>query len=89
MNLDIENISSKKQPFRRSIYKVINDSYFEETKLFPTEFLNQCIIIPNEPQNIPSEFKVASNGYGKGVVYTSGYDPTKGFRWYKGNIKYQ
>ena len=41
MNLDIENISSKKQPFRRSIYKVINDSYFEETKLFPTKYLDQ------------------------------------------------
>ena len=41
MNVDIENIASKKQPFWRSIYAVIDDSLFEETKLFPTTFLNQ------------------------------------------------
>ena len=41
MNADIENIASKKQPFWRSIYEVIDDSYFEETKLFPTTFKKQ------------------------------------------------
>ena len=59
MNVDIENISSKKQPFWRSIYEVIKNSYFEDTILFPTKNLNQCRNIPNEPQNIPSEVKAA------------------------------
>ena len=27
-NLDIENIASKEQPFWRSMYEVIDDSYF-------------------------------------------------------------
>ena len=38
MNVDIENIASKKQQFWRPIYKVIENLYFEETKLFPTIF---------------------------------------------------
>ena len=38
MNLDIENIANKKQPFWRPIYEVIENSYFEETKLFPIFF---------------------------------------------------
>ena len=59
MNVDIENIASIKQPFWRSIYEVIDDSYFEVVKLFPTTFLNQCKNNPNEPQNIPSEVKAA------------------------------
>ena len=42
MKVDIQNIASKKQPFWRPIYEVIENSYFEETKLFPTIFLNQC-----------------------------------------------
>ena len=29
MNVDIENIASTKQPFWKSIYEVIYDSYFE------------------------------------------------------------
>ena len=29
---------SRKQPFWRPIYEVIENSYFEETKLFPTTF---------------------------------------------------
>ena len=35
----------------------IENSYYEETKLFPTTFLNQCRNNPNEPQNIPNEIK--------------------------------
>ena len=54
MKLDIENISSKKQSFWRPIYEVIENSYFEETKLFPTKIFNQCRNNPNEPQNIPN-----------------------------------
>ena len=38
MNVDIENIASKKQPFWGPIYEVIENSYFEGTKLFPTIF---------------------------------------------------
>ena len=45
MNLDIENIASTNQQFCRSIYEVIDDSYFKVVKLFPTPFLNQCKII--------------------------------------------
>ena len=41
MNVDIENIASKKQPFWRSIYEVIDESYFRVVKLFPTKVLNQ------------------------------------------------
>ena len=59
MNVGIENISSKKQPFWRPIYEVIENSYFEETKLFPTNFLNQCRNNPNEPHNISNEIKEA------------------------------
>ena len=81
MNVDIENIVSKKQPFWRSIYEIIDDSYFEVVKLFPTTFLNQCRNDPNEPQNIPSEVKEAfKNGFGTWVECTSGYDPPKGVR---------
>ena len=57
LNVDIKNIASKKQPFWRSIYEVIDDSYFEATRLFPSTFLNQCRNNPNEPHNIPSEIK--------------------------------
>ena len=32
MNVDIDNIASKKQLFWRPIYEVIENSYFEETK---------------------------------------------------------
>ena len=49
MNVDIENIVSKKQQFWRPIYEVIEDSYFEETKLFLTNVLNQCRNNPNKP----------------------------------------
>ena len=49
MNLDIENIASKKQPFWRPIYEVIKNSYFEERILFPTTFLKQC---RNNPINL-------------------------------------
>ena len=45
MNVDIENITSKKQPFLRSIYEVIYYSYFEVVKLFPTKKLNNAEII--------------------------------------------
>ena len=48
----------KKQPFWKPIYEVIENSYFEETKLFPT-ILNQCGNNPNEPQSIWNEIKAA------------------------------
>ena len=38
MNLDIENIASTNQQFWRSIYEVIDDSYFGVVKLFPKIF---------------------------------------------------
>ena len=38
---------------------MIENSYFEETELFPTDFLDQCRNNPNEPQNIPNEIKAA------------------------------
>ena len=59
MNLDLEKISIKKQPFWRPIYEVIDDSYFGEVKLFSKMFLNQCRNNPNEHKNIPNEFKAA------------------------------
>ena len=57
MDVNIENIASKKQPYWRSINRIIDNSYFEVVKLFTTTFLNQCKNNTNEPQNIPSEFK--------------------------------
>ena len=57
MNIYIENIASKKQPFWISIYEFTNDSYFEVVKLFPTKLLDQCKNNPNELQNIPYEVK--------------------------------
>ena len=82
INVDIENIASKKQPFWRTIYEVIDYSYFEIVKLCPTTFLNQCKNNPNEPQNIPSEVKASFQKYpwNKGVICTIGYDPPKGVR---------
>ena len=61
MNVDIENISSKKQPFWIPIDEVIENSYFEATKVFPTKQLDQCRNNPNEPQNIPNEIKLVLN----------------------------
>ena len=78
MNLDIENVSSLKKPFWRPIYEVIENSYFEEAKLFPTNVLNLCRNNPNELQNIPNGIKSDKNCYETGVVCTSGYDPPKG-----------
>ena len=49
MNVDVENIASKKQPFCRPIYEVIENSYFVATKLFPTKHLDQCRNNPNGP----------------------------------------
>ena len=49
----------EKQQFWRSIHEVIKNSHFEEIKLFPTTFLNQCRNNLNEPQNIPNEIKAA------------------------------
>ena len=46
-----------KKPFWRPIYEVIENSYIEATKLFPTTFLNQFRNTPNEPQNISNEIK--------------------------------
>ena len=40
MKVEIENIDNKKQLFWRPIYEVIEDSYFDETKLFPKKCLN-------------------------------------------------
>ena len=57
MSVDIENIASEEQPSWRPIYEDIENSYSEETKLFPTTFLNQCIYNPNETHNIPNEIK--------------------------------
>ena len=59
MNLDIENIASTNQNIWRSIYDVIDDSYFKVVKFFLTEFLDQCKKNQNEPQNIPNEAKAA------------------------------
>ena len=47
-------LPAKKQPFWRPIYEVIKNSYFAATKLFPTEFLDQCRNNTNETQNIPN-----------------------------------
>ena len=49
MNLDIEKITRKDQQVWRSIYEVIDDSYFKVVKLSPTTFLNQCKKNPIEP----------------------------------------
>ena len=38
MNEDIDNIASTKQSFCIPIYEVIENSYFEGTKLFPSIF---------------------------------------------------
>ena len=58
MNVDVENITIKKQKHLRPIYKVIDNSFSVETRLFPTEFLYQCKNNPNNLQNIPSGVKV-------------------------------
>ena len=57
MNVDIENISSKRQCFWRQIYEVIENSYFEATKLFPENASDKCRNNPNESQNIPNKIK--------------------------------
>ena len=42
MNLEIENISSTSQHIWRSIYEVIDDSYFKAVQLSPTKNLEHC-----------------------------------------------
>ena len=85
MNVYIETSPVKTNKFWRPIYEVTENSYFEEKRLFPTKVLEQCKNNPNEPQNIPNEIKLdLKNGYGTGVVCTSGYDPPKGVKRQKG-----
>ena len=48
MNVDIGNIASKNQQVWRSIYEIIDDSYFKVVRLFPTKFSNQCKNNQNE-----------------------------------------
>ena len=80
MNVDVETIASKKTNLI-PIYKFIENSYFEAKKLFPTKQKNQCSNNKNNPQNIPNEIKAdLKNGYGTGVVCTSGNDHLKGVR---------
>ena len=43
MNSDIENIASTSQKNWRSIYEVIHDDYFKAVKIFPTQFLDECL----------------------------------------------
>ena len=59
MNLYIESIASKEQPFWRPMYELIKNLYFTSTKLFPTNFLDQCRNNTHEPENIPNEIKAA------------------------------
>ena len=42
INLEIENVASTNQQIWRSIYKVIDYSYFKAVELFPTQFLHHC-----------------------------------------------
>ena len=56
MNVDVENISSLKKKWI-PIYEVIDNSYFSASKIFPTEFLDQCRNNPNKPKDITSEIK--------------------------------
>ena len=84
MSLDIENIASKSQQIWRLIYEVIDYSYFEVVKIFPTQFLDRC---NNNKRNLKT-YQVKSklpfkNCYGTRVVCTRGYDPQKGVRLYK------
>ena len=79
LNVDIEHISSKKEPFWRPIYEVIDNSYFEETKLFPTAFLNQCLKIQMNLRTYQIKSKqLKKKEYGTGVLCTSCYDLPKG-----------
>ena len=86
----MKKLPVKKNNFWRSIYEVIENSYFEENRLFTKIVFNQCINNPNEPQNITNTIKSdLENVYGTGVVWTSDYDPPKGVRWQKGKRKDQ
>ena len=82
MNVDIENITSKNKHLGDQYTTLVIIHFFSEAKLFSTGFLDQCRNNPNGPQNIPNRTKTAlkKNGYGTGVVCTSGYDPPKGVR---------
>ena len=81
INLDIENISSTYQQLCRSIYEVINDSYFRVEKYFPTEFLDQCKKIQMNLRTYQMKSKqIFKNEFGKWVVCTSCYGPLKGYR---------
>ena len=57
MNVDIENMASKKQPIWRPVYEVIDYSYFRVTTLFPTTYSNQFRNNSNKLQNVPSKVK--------------------------------
>ena len=55
MDLDVANIDKSEKKACMTIYKVIDDSYFSQVKLFPISITNFCKNHPNEPQNIPTD----------------------------------
>ena len=57
MKVDVENISNEKT-YGDQYMKFFIFLFFEETNIFPPEFLDQCENNPNEPQFLPSEVKV-------------------------------
>ena len=57
--VDIEKITSTNKQFWWPIYEVTENSYFEEIKLFPTIFKNQCRNNLDEPKNIHNKTKEA------------------------------
>ena len=57
-NIDrIKNIHKHHKTHWRKIYEVIQQEFFDETSIFPEEFLKQCNNNANEPHNIPTDVK--------------------------------
>ena len=61
MDLDVKNVDKNNKNAWRTIYEAIYAHSFGQVKLFPKLFLDHYKNHPNDPQNIPTEFKKKSH----------------------------
>ena len=78
--LKLKILPVRKNHFGDQYMKLLKIHILNKQNYFKTN-LNQYKNNPNKPQKIPNKIKVDfKNGYGKGVVFTSGCDNPKGIR---------
>ena len=57
MKVNFENVVKTKINWGK-IYEVIDTSFFAATRIFLSEFSDECKNYPNKPQFLPSEVKM-------------------------------